>query len=187
MDDNAYVGEIRIFSGEYVPQGWLLCDGKEYTRQEFRSLFAVIGDTYGGNGSTTFLLPDLCGRAACGPATASTLISTSIGGYDGAAETVLTRENIPTHTHTLACNSDVAVGTLNTPADNYISAGQADRSTGRSSNTRFATTSDDSQMGLKSLSSVGLTKAAPVNVMQRSLSMLFMICVDGAYPYGKME
>ncbi len=182
MYDEGYIGEIRVFAGTFVPQDWLLCDGSEYLIGQYQVLAAVIGNIYGGNGRTTFAVPDLCGRAACAPHPSSVLIPHEIGGYTGQETTALTAANIPAHNHTIACNNNPAAGTLNTPVNNYMGAGPFDRSTGKASNTRYATTSNSNAMGGKSLSGVGATSPANINLMQPSLAMLFIICYDGMFP-----
>ncbi len=183
MGDDGYIGEIRVFAGMFVPAGWLLCNGGTYYIGQYQVLAAVIGNIYGGDGRTTFAVPDLCGRAACAPHPSSVLISHEIGGYTGQETAVLTKTNIPVHNHALVCNNNPAAGTLNTPVNNYMGAGPFDRSTGKASNTRYATTkSDKSIMGPKSLSAVGATSPANISLMQPSLAMLFIICYEGMFP-----
>lgn len=92
-----YVGEIRLFGGNFAPSGWAFCDGDLLPIATFDTLFALIGTTYGGDGQTTFALPDLRGRAAIGrgqgPGT-----STFVIGESGGAETVtLTTQQLPLH------------------------------------------------------------------------------------------
>jgi microcystin-dependent protein len=89
-----YVGEIRLFAGNFPPQGWLLCDGSLQSIADNPTLFDLIGTTYGGDGQTTFALPDLRGRAPvhAGPG--------FVLGQVGGAETVtLTSNQVPLHTH----------------------------------------------------------------------------------------
>jgi len=99
-----FIGEIRIFANSYVPEGWMLCDGSTLAIKDYQALFAVISISFGGDGKNNFCLPNLMGRVAMGPCTASNgpggqarILGQSIG-----AETVaLRRENIPNHTHQL--------------------------------------------------------------------------------------
>ncbi len=92
-----YVGEIRLFGGNFAPSGWAFCDGDLLPIATFDTLFNLIGTTYGGDGQTTFALPDLRGRAAIGrgqgPGTSSYVI-----GEAGGAETItLTTQQLPVH------------------------------------------------------------------------------------------
>lgn len=101
-------GSMIVFAGASAPGGWLLCNGQAISRSTYSDLFAVIGTTYGaGNGSTTFNLPDLRGRAAVGRDTmgagAAGRISgaTTLGGSGGAQNHTLTAAQMPVHTHSL--------------------------------------------------------------------------------------
>jgi microcystin-dependent protein len=89
-----FIGEIRMFGGNFAPQGWMFCDGSLLPIAENEALFTLIGTTYGGDGQSTFALPDLRGRVPVHQGTSFTL------GQSGGEETVtLTASQIPTHTH----------------------------------------------------------------------------------------
>lgn len=89
-----YVGEIRLFAGNFAPQGWLFCDGSLQSIAENETLFDLIGTTYGGDGQTTFALPDLRGRAPVHVGSGFVL------GQMGGAETVTLASNqVPLHVH----------------------------------------------------------------------------------------
>jgi len=92
-----YIGEIRMFAGNFPPNGWAFCDGQLLAIADNDALFNLIGTTYGGDGQVTFALPDLRGRAAVGVGTGPGL-STYVIGEQGGAETVtLTTNQIPAH------------------------------------------------------------------------------------------
>src|SRR4051812_27158684 len=93
-----YVGEIRMFGGNFNPSGWMFCDGALLPISEFETLFNLIGTTYGGDGQSTFALPDLRGRIPIHQGNGFTLSET------GGVETVtLTVQQIPAHSHPLLC------------------------------------------------------------------------------------
>lgn len=99
-----YVGEIRLFAGNFAPQGWLRCDGSVLPISEYDMLFNLIGTTYGGDGQSTFQLPDLRGR-----------VPVHVGGWTfnigetGGVESVtLTSANAPIHPHTFQAVSTIA-------------------------------------------------------------------------------
>jgi len=95
---DAFVGEIRSFAFNFVPTGWLPCNGGLYSISSYAALFAILGVQYGGNGTTTFAVPDLRGTAALGVNTGNP--SYSVPGAKGGSETVtLTTATIPAHTH----------------------------------------------------------------------------------------
>jgi microcystin-dependent protein len=92
-----FVGEIRIFAGNFPPAGWAFCDGTLVSIAENETLFNLIGTTYGGDGQTTFALPDLRGRAAVGVGQGSGLSSYVLGEQGGVESVTLTTNQIPRH------------------------------------------------------------------------------------------
>lgn len=99
-----YVGEIRMFAGNFAPAGWMLCQGQLLPISEYETLFMLIGTTYGGDGESTFMLPDLQGRI---PIHNGSLQGTSyiIGETGGVESVTLTTQQIPSHTHTLTATT----------------------------------------------------------------------------------
>lgn len=102
-----YVGEIRIFAGNFAPAGWMFCDGDILPISENEVLFALIGTTYGGDGEQTFALPDLQGRLPVhmGSNGGTTFILAETG---GAESVTLTPNQTPTHNHPVVCSADLA-------------------------------------------------------------------------------
>src|SRR5947209_11265708 len=106
-----YVGEIRMFAGNFAPAGWMFCEGQLLPISENETLFNLIGTTYGGDGQSTFALPDLRGRLPLHFGNGFTLAET------GGVETVtLTVQQIPAHTHPMAAST--GPGNSNAPAGN---------------------------------------------------------------------
>jgi microcystin-dependent protein len=95
-----YVGEIRMFGGNFAPAGWMFCDGSLLPISENDVLFALIGTTYGGDGQTTFALPDLRGRIPIHAGAGHTL-----GEVSGVESVTLTLQQIPNHTHAALAQS----------------------------------------------------------------------------------
>jgi microcystin-dependent protein len=98
-----YVGEIRIFAGNFAPAGWMFCEGQLLPISENETLFQLIGTTYGGDGQSTFALPDLRGRIPIHQGNGFTLAETG-----GAEEITLTVSQIPAHTHAYLGSNVVA-------------------------------------------------------------------------------
>lgn len=110
--DDPFLGEIRPFAFGFPPKGWATCDGQLLPINQNQALFALLGTMYGGNGTTTFALPDLRGRAGMH------LSSVHTQGVRGGSESVaLTAAQIPLHSHTANC-SNVA-GTQTSPAGKF--------------------------------------------------------------------
>src|SRR6478609_2838870 len=97
-----YVGEIRMFAGNFAPAGWMFCEGQLLPISENETLFQLIGTTYGGDGQATFGLPDLRGRVPIHQGNGFILAETG-----GAEEITLTINQIPQHTHALLASNDI--------------------------------------------------------------------------------
>jgi len=109
-----YVGEIRMFAGNFAPAGWMFCEGQLLPISEYETLFNLIGTTYGGDGQSTFALPDLRGRVPLHFGNGFTLAET------GGVETVtLTVSQIPAHSHPYLAST--AVGGKTDPTNNVLS------------------------------------------------------------------
>lgn len=104
-----YVGEIRMFAGNFAPAGWMFCEGQLLPISENETLFQLIGTTYGGDGESTFALPDLRGRIPIHMGNSFILAETG-----GAEEITLTVNQIPAHTHPLLATANNA-STANAP------------------------------------------------------------------------
>jgi microcystin-dependent protein len=113
-----YVGQIVIAAFTFAPQGWLLCDGSVYSISEYEVLFNLLGTTYGGDGQTTFAVPDLRGRIPVHVGQGSGLQSYVIGEQGGQSSVTLTPSQIPAHTHPVACQSNA--GTSTAATGNYF-------------------------------------------------------------------
>src|SRR3954447_9201879 len=108
-----YVGEIRMFAGNFAPAGWMFCDGQLLPISEYETLFQLIGTTYGGDGQSTFALPQLQSRVPMHQGNGFILAET------GGAETItLTVSQIPAHSHPFLTSADT--GTGSNPGGNLI-------------------------------------------------------------------
>ena len=96
---NSFVGEIRMFGGNFAPQGWALCQGQLIAISENETLFNLIGTTYGGDGQSTFALPNLQGRVPIHAGTLSGGPTFQLGQMSGVEQVTLTTNQIPLHTH----------------------------------------------------------------------------------------
>lgn len=108
---NPYVGEIRLFAGNFAPAGWMLCQGQLLSIAENDVLFALIGTTYGGDGQTTFALPDLRGRVPVHQGQGPGLSPRGLGELGGTETVTLLSAQMPAHTHAMHASTAVASGT----------------------------------------------------------------------------
>lgn len=160
-----YVGEIRMFGGNFAPAGWMFCEGQLLPISENETLFQLIGTTYGGDGQSTFALPDLRGRLPIHQGNGFIMAETG-----GAEEVTLTVNQIPAHSHTLAASTEVA--SLSDPQGNVSAqTGTFDQ---------FQTTPGAQFMAPQSISSVGGSQ--PHTNMQPYLCVSFIISLFGIFP-----
>ena len=96
-----FLAEITLFGGNFAPRGWAFCDGQLLPIASNSALFSLLGTTYGGDGRTTFALPDLRGRAPIGPRHGPGLSSYRLGQKGGVEYVILNQTQIPSHTHTI--------------------------------------------------------------------------------------
>jgi microcystin-dependent protein len=123
-----YVGEIRMFAGNFAPNGWMFCEGQTLPIAENEVLFQLIGTTYGGDGEETFNLPNLASRVPIHMGTGPDGTTYQIGEMAGTEQETLTVQQIPNHSHALTASTDVgnlqppsnAVLAQSTVADMYI-------------------------------------------------------------------
>ena len=120
MSDQPFIGEIKLFAGNFQIQGHAYCQGQLMSIAQNEALFALIGTTYGGDGQTTFGLPDLRSRIPIHEGTGQGLSLRTIGEMGGAENVTLIPGQLPAHTHAMSCNS--GTGNSANPANNFWAA-----------------------------------------------------------------
>lgn len=103
-----YIGEIRMFAGNFPPSGWMFCEGQLLAISDYDTLFNLIGTTYGGDGMDTFALPDLRGRVPLHGGTGPGLSNRQLAETGGVETVTLTTNQMPAHTHAVLASNDVA-------------------------------------------------------------------------------
>ncbi len=103
----SYVGEVRMFAGNFAPAGWLFCEGQLLPISQYSTLYSLLGTTYGGDGQSTFALPDIRGRVPLHAGTES-WTSYTLGQSGGVESVTLTNPQVPVHTHGLPVSSATA-------------------------------------------------------------------------------
>ena len=117
-----FIGEIRMFGGNYAPRGWYFCMGAYLSIAQYQELFSVILNTYGGNGQTEFRLPNLCGAAPMhwGNSQGPGLSPHYLGQYEWNYQKIIHSHNMPSHTHAVRAENEV--GSTPTPSDTTLPA-----------------------------------------------------------------
>jgi microcystin-dependent protein len=168
---NPYVGEIRLFAGNFAPQGWAFCDGSLLPISQFDVLFSLIGTTYGGDGQSTFALPDMRGRVPVHQGQGPGLPNHVMGQLGGSESVSLTPAQLPSHGHTLNATTATAV----------VGAGVAGDLTATASTTQFyGSTPGGGALAAQALLPSGGGQAH--NNVAPFVALSFIIAVYGIYP-----
>jgi len=172
------VGEVRLFAGNFAPQGWLKCEGQTLPLNvsDYQALFSIIGTTYGGNPPANFKLPDYRGRTAAGPSA-----SLAYGTQRGTETVALTTANLPDHNHSAALKVSQNAATLQIPTVNSVMAAPSISV----NNTLYPIAgfnNDNASTSLKPFQTSLTGSNTPINVSQPSLVLTYIICYQGLYP-----
>ncbi len=180
-----FLGQILLVGFNFAPDGWAFCDGSLLPISQYNALFALLGTTYGGNGTTTFALPDLRGRVAVGQGTGPDLPPVDPGDVGGTPNVTLNQAQLPQHTHLVAPPVSNAAGTTSSPANAFPAVDAATLTGG----TRGETVTVNSYAPA---SVAGVTAASyqtgvagngmPVSIQQPYLGMNYIIALTGIFP-----
>ena len=171
---DGFVGEIRIFAGNYAPLGWVLCNGQALSVNDYQVLYALIGTTYGGTGSTNFKVPNLNATLPIGQGTGTNLTPRLLGASTGVDSVTLTQAHLPAHTHSIMASTTAATTTIpgptltlgTTPASFYDNGAAVSTST--------------HPMDQQALTSVGGN--LPHDNHMPTLSLTYIIATTGLFP-----
>jgi microcystin-dependent protein len=172
-----YIGEIRMFGGNFSPGSWNFCDGSLQSIAVYTALFSIIGTTYGGDGQTTFALPDFRGRIPVGTGNGPGLPVYELGQTGGHETATLTNQTMPMHTHPTTIS-------IRIPA--YSETGGSDPNGAILSSLTNAYTDQATDSSLNvftspvTLQPVG--QGVPFSVMQPYLALNYIICMEGIFP-----
>ncbi|MBD99023.1 MAG: phage tail protein [Verrucomicrobia bacterium] len=190
-----FIGEIRLFGGNFNPRTWAFCEGQLMSISSNTALFSILGTTYGGDGRTTFGLPDLRGRTAVSEGQGPGLRDVTLGEKSGIEEESITVAQLASHNHiaNIAPGAEVTVNipavadsaNAASPEGNIFATGE-DSSGGEIQT--FSTSNADANLmavpatvtGDLSITQTG--SGLPINNMQPSLGLNYIICLQGTYP-----
>jgi microcystin-dependent protein len=182
------LASIMLFAGNFPPQGWAYCDGSLLNVQQYQALFAVIGNTFGGNGSTTFALPDLRGRVPLGAGQGPSLQNYLFAKAGGIEQVALATAQLPAHTHTTPPSAPIsassAQATISAPSSSvHTLAAPYDV---LNSNPIAGYNNATPNIPLNTGGAAGVTGTAgsnsPVSILQPFLGLNYIIATEGIFP-----
>jgi microcystin-dependent protein len=176
MASQPYLGAIFMFAGNFAPRGFQLCQGQLLSIQQNTALFSILGTTYGGNGTTTFQLPDLRGRVPVGEGSGPGLTPVVLGQAAGAQNVTILTSNMPAHSHSLMANNNPAVAGDPT---NAVLANSGNSQSGGLP-VYLTATAPNATMSPQSIGTAG--GSAPVSIQNPYLGINYIIAVQGIFP-----
>ncbi len=176
-----FVGEIKIFAGIFAPTGYAFCNGQILSIVENSALFSILGPTYGGNGTTTFALPDLRTRVAIGAGQASAEYNYDIGQTGGSTSTTLLNANLSPHAHVAEIKASDAAATTIVPSTAVSLTIPTDvLNTTTTVVRKFSAATADVMLSTITTSTTG--GATPINIEQPYLVCQYIIALYGIFP-----
>lgn len=167
----SYVGQIKMFAGNFPPAGWAFCDGQLLPISENETLFTIIGTTYGGDGQTTFALPDLRSRVPMGAGNGAGLTPRVLGEMSGTEANTMTINQMPSHNHLVAAVT--ADGNQNSPTANLPANTKV-------LDKEYSNTPSNTTMKSTMLNPTGGNQ--PIGNVQPYVTLSFIISLYGVFP-----
>jgi microcystin-dependent protein len=174
------IAEIRMFAGNFAPTTWAICQGQIMSIAQNTALFALLGTTYGGNGQTTFALPDYRGRSPFGVGQGPGLPDLQLGEVSGSESTTLINSNLPAHNHIITTNSTNVGGKAERPGTTDLPQGNYHSILAGSS--PYSSTTDGTMAALPN-PTLGISGGnQPFANRPPFLGINFIICLQGIFP-----
>ncbi|HVW96145.1 MAG TPA: tail fiber protein [Mucilaginibacter sp.] len=171
-----FLGSIVLFAGNFAPRGWALCNGQILSIASNTALFSILGTTYGGNGQTTFALPDFRGRTPMNWGQGPGLSIRDIGEMSGSETVTLISTQMPMHNHLI--NASAGTADQASPNNNFLAVSTDPDSGGNPLN--FTATANGATLNPQAVGLAGGSQ--PHNNMQPFLAVSFIIALEGIFP-----
>lgn len=184
MGTDQFIAEITLFAGNFAPRGTALCQGQIMAISQNTALFSLLGTTYGGNGTTTFALPDMRGRAPFGPGQGPGLSDCVLGEQTGSENTTLQQSEMPQHTHsvTTTLNATTTKATLQTPVAGAVFGKPVDGS-GSAVPLIYCPAGTSATVPLAEGNFTSVAGGSqPFDIRQPYLGLNFLIYIQGVFP-----
>jgi len=167
-----FVAEIRMFAGNFAPKGWAFCDGQLLPISQNTALFSLVGTFYGGDGKSTFALPDLQGSVPLGQGQSTTGTDYFLGQQSGVANVTLLQTEMPVHNHNVQAYSDDPADVTVPGPNTILGLAQA--------LTPYRPTPSNTNMNFQEVAVAG--SSFPHNNMMPYLCVVFIIAMQGVFP-----
>jgi microcystin-dependent protein len=167
-----FIATIIMFGGNFAPRGWAFCNGQLLSIAQNTALFSILGTTYGGNGQTTFALPDMRSRVPIHWGQGNGLSNYVLGEVTGTESVTLNVNQMPLHNHTVTVKVNSSEGGGNTPQNAYL---------GKTDPGIYAATSDNALMGAQPPTGIAGGNL-PTPIIQPVLAISFIIALEGIFP-----
>jgi microcystin-dependent protein len=166
-----YIAQVILFAGTFAPRNWAYCQGQIMSISQNTALFSLLGTTYGGNGQTTFALPDLRGRVPVGAGSGPGLSPYVLGEVTGTENVTLSINQLPGHAHPFNVPANGSDSGVAKPGNAFL---------GKSDQNIYASTSDGTVMGPANTGLAGGSQPTPI--IQPVLCLNYVICLYGIFP-----
>ncbi|MDQ0463541.1 microcystin-dependent protein [Caulobacter ginsengisoli] len=179
-----FVAEIRMFAGNFAPTGWAMCNGQLLPISQNTALFSLLGTYYGGDGKSTFALPDLQGGSPIGQGDGAGLSSRFLGEMSGSSNVTLIQSEIPLHSHSFNVSNNDADTTGNgaTPTNQYLAKGAYDDGSNNGVIAYYSAANANPNVAMSPFASTIAGSSFPHNNMMPYLTVLFIIALQGVFP-----
>jgi microcystin-dependent protein len=172
------IAEIRMFAATFNPRNWLYCNGQSMAIAQNQAMFALLGTTYGGNGTTTFNLPDLRSRVPVGTGAGPGLTNYALGQLTGTETNTIVVANLPAHTHAISGTAKMltttAAANAPAPGGNYFA---------NDGSTKYKNAAGGGTMKPATVSlALGASGGTPVNNIMPYTGISYIICQFGIFP-----
>jgi microcystin-dependent protein len=173
-----FLGEVRMFGGNFAPRSWAFCEGQLLPISQNSALFSILGTTYGGDGRTTFALPDLRGRVPIGAGHGPGLSDRRLGAKGGTETVTLNISNLPSHNHSASLSFE-PTPTTNNPNNAYFAGVSSSDGTASSFNND---TSATTAMAPDTFHATNNGGNIPTDIRQPYIAIYYIIAMYGIYP-----
>ena len=178
---DAFMGTILAFGFNYAPRGWALCNGQTMAISQNSALFTLLGTYYGGNGQTTYQLPNLQSRLPIGMGQGAGLSPYQIGQVSGTEQISITTNNMPSHNHAISVNSTAATVNVPTAGVSLADANGSDATNGDAVTVNiYAPAAPNVALHPQTCSLAGGNQ--PISILQPTLAINYSIALEGIYP-----